>query len=121
MPVWRTQPPSEQPSLTLVRWSVREVQEDAQGSERVLVGYCVENREGRTSSALVSIDYDTLICTTGSGRAYLLKGAPELDSDAEYVFERWCAINEVTSATDVTAEVWEKHLTSKPPAGAQTL
>lgn len=119
MPVWRTQPPSEQPSLTLVRWSVREVQ-DAQGSERVLVGYCVENREGRTSSALVSIDYDTLICTTATGRSYRLQGAPKLDSDAEYVFEHWCAINEVTSTVNVTQEVWTKHLTSKPPAGAQT-
>lgn len=118
MTIWRTQSTSEQPSLTLVRWSVREIQ-DAKGTARVLVGFCVENREGRTSSELASIDHDTLVCTTATGRSYRLQGAPALDSDAEYVFERWCAINQVTSAVNVTTEVWGRHLKSKPPAGSQ--
>lgn len=113
MSIWRTQPPSEQPLLTLVRWSVQDVQ-DALGTCRVLVGFCVENHEARTSSELVSIDPGTLICSTQSGRKYQLQGRPGVDSDAEYVFRRWCAIHQVTSTSDVTSEVWGEHLKFKP-------
>lgn len=117
--IWRSLPPSIQPELTLVDWSIREVH-CSRGVERVLVGYCTENREGRTSSALESIDPKSLICTTASGRVYSLSGRPRHNSDADYAFNGWKRANDVTQVTIVTREFWEEHqrLTSGDQAQA---
>lgn len=105
MPIWRTTPASEQPVLTLVDWSVKEVT-DAAGTGSVLVGFCLENREARTSSTITSINTETLECTTETGRVYKLQGRPGSSLDAEYVFNNWCRIHRVTDSKDVTAETF---------------
>lgn len=121
MAIWRPTPAAVQPSLTLTKWSVREVPNIAgNGVDRVLVGYCVENREGRTSRAIQSIDFKAMLCLSESGRTYRLLGAPGDDPDAEYVFRSWCDINQVTQAVDVTEAVWQQHLQSITDAGAKT-
>lgn len=107
--IWQALPTSIQPELTLIDWSIREIHYP-RGVERVLVGYCTENREGRTSSAIESIDPKSLICTTASGRVYSLHGRPRHNSDADFVFSGWKRANDVTQTSDVTRELWEEHL-----------
>lgn len=109
MPVWNTHPVNEQPELTLKNWSTKEIKNPL-GHAQVLVGYCLENREGRTSRPVVNIDLTSMRVTTESGRVYQLIGPPGHDLDAEYVFRRWCHINEVSHFTDVSADLWRAHL-----------
>lgn len=106
MPVWRTRPVQEQGQLTLDSWQVMELP----NGDRHLVGYCVENREGRASSVVRRIDDKTLRVTTGTGRIYVLRGRPGTDLDAEYVWGRWREVNKVESWSDVTSSVWQQHL-----------
>jgi hypothetical protein len=106
MPVWRTRPVQEQGQLTLNSWQVMELP----NGDRHLVGYCVENREGRASSVVRKIDSKTLRVTTGTGRIYVLRGRPGVDSDAEYVWGRWREVNKVESWSEVTSSVWRQHL-----------
>jgi hypothetical protein len=108
MPVWETTPLDEQPDVTLRSWQVME----APSGERHLVGYCVENSEGRASSAVEHIDADSLVAQTRSGRRYQLRGRPGNDSDAEYVWRAYVSVNGITAFTDVTVYVWQAHLTA---------
>lgn len=61
--------------------------------------------EGRVSSRIVDFDRSTGICTTESGNRYALAGKPGADSDAEYVWQRWCRVSSVFEWADVTVEV----------------
>lgn len=112
--VWKTAPVSEQPSLTLARWQVMQLPD----GDRHLVGYALQNMEGRASSAVATFDAALLRGVTSSGRVYELSGAPGHDSDAEYVWRAWARINEAPEWTDVTAEVWATHFEAcKRPTG----
>jgi hypothetical protein len=115
MPVWETTPLNEQPDVTLRNWQVLE----APNGERHLIGYCVENLEGRVSSAVEHINADSLLAQTRSGRRYQLGGRPGHNSDAEYVWRTYMSVNGITAFTDVTATVWQAHLTAAaaPVAG----
>ncbi|BEH39280.1 hypothetical protein GTC3P0254_13980 [Burkholderia pseudomallei] len=57
---------------------------------------------GRVSSPIVTFDPVTLQGTTQSGRVYELVGRKGWSLDGEYIWKRWCELNEVTSYTDVT-------------------
>lgn len=106
MSIWRTKPVSDQPSLSLDSWRVYELPDGS----RHLVGYCVENGEGRVTSAVAEFDTLTMAVKTASGRAYSLRGAPGFNSDAMYVWTAWVTINKVTDFTDVSNLVHEEHL-----------
>jgi hypothetical protein len=99
--IWKVASVERQPSLTLVRWSILQTDTGA----RHLCGYCIENREGRVSTAVTRFDPSTLRCDTASGRVYQLEGAPGYDADAEHVWGYWAKVNSVKSWRDVTAEV----------------
>lgn len=99
--IWRTQPVTDQPSLTLESWSVRQLP----GGDRHFVGWCIENGEGRVSSAITEFDAQTRRGRTGSGRVYQLAGPPGRDPDADYVWRRWLEINELTEWVDVSGEL----------------
>ncbi len=99
--IWTTVPVTEQPSLTLEDWSVRQLPDGA----RHFVGRCIENSEGRVSSAVTEFDAQTLRGRTDSGRVYQLAGPPRRDPDAEYVWRRWLEINDETAWVDVTGEL----------------
>jgi hypothetical protein len=114
MPVWETTPLNQQPDITLRSWQVLE----APNGERHLVGYCVENSEGRASSAVEHIHPATLVAQTRSGRRYQLRGRPGHDSDAEYVWRAYMSVNGITAFTDVTPSVWQAHLTATATQGA---
>lgn len=107
--IWQALPTSIQPELSLVDWSVREI-DCVRGIEHVLVGYCVENSEGRTSSAIQAIDPKSMVCTTVSGRVYRLLGGPGNNVDADYVFSGWRIVNSVTKVSNVSEQLWQQHL-----------
>ena len=107
MPVWRTIPVQAQPELTLKSWRVYELP----SGDRHLVGYCIQNREGRVSSAVRTLDAVALRAITRRGRVYELSGQPGVNLDAEYVWNRWAGLNSVTSWTDVTEAFWNDHTT----------
>lgn len=102
MPYWPVAPVSEQPELTLTEWRIYQVQ----NGDRHAVGWCVEERSGRVSSAIQEVDWGAARLVTASGRVYELQGWPGNDPDARYTWNRWKEVNEVQSAEDVTAEVW---------------
>ena len=110
--IWSTRPVSAQPSLTAVRWQIRQTLD----GQRHVVGYVPENREGRVSSAIATFDPASMRCVTSTGRVYQLQGPPGGDSDAEYVWNAWTRINRVTEWSDVTAEVWAARVDLHKPA-----
>lgn len=89
MPLWRTPDVDEQPLVTIVRWRVLEITEGPCAGQRHLSGYCVENREGRASTHIVSFDPKNRICVTRSGRRYRLFGPSGFDDDGDYVWRTW--------------------------------
>lgn len=101
MPVWRAEPVWRQPELTLQPWRVQELPD----GERYLVGYCLENFEGRVSTPVVRFDPASRRAETRSGRIYRLEGPPGRHPDAEYVWLLWLAANALTEARDVSDEV----------------
>ena len=109
MPVWRTQPVEEQGSLTLRSWKIVELPD----GDRHLVGYCVENFEGRVSSVIKTFDPQALRAVTGTGRVYTLRGRPGVNADAEYVWNRWLGLNAQSVWTDVTESVWDEHVANQ--------
>jgi len=68
------------------------------------VGYCVENHEGRVTSAIQSFDVGTGVGVTSSGRRYLLSGWPCFDSDALRLLELVSERNGLSETKDVSLE-----------------
>lgn len=101
MPLWRTAGVDEQPAITLVRWRVLEITEGPCKGQRHLNGYCLENREGRASTQIVSFFPEMRICVTMSGRRYHLLGPSGFDDDGQFVWETW---SRNTSTIDISAE-----------------
>lgn len=103
MPVWRTTAVSEQPDLTMDAWRVLEVP----GGAQHLVGFCLERCEGRVSTAVVRLDPRQRVAVSASGRSYRLVGKPGFNRDADYVWQRWAAVNDIKAWTDVSPAIWE--------------
>lgn len=99
--LWATAPVTEQPELTMSSWSVRQLP----AGDRLIVGWCRENHEGRVSSAILEFDPQTRRGRTQSGRVYELSGRPGSNRDAEFVWQHWLRIHGESDWTDVTAEV----------------
>lgn len=92
---------SEIIDLDIARWLVKELPDKS----RHLVG--LTYGEGRVSSKIVAFDKDTMTFTTRTGRKYLARrGGSAFNIAAAYLFETWCAINNVTDdeVVDVTKE-----------------
>ncbi|MET3551969.1 hypothetical protein [Burkholderia sp. 567] len=98
MPIWKLPSFAEQPRIPLSRWSIFETQ----NGSRHFVGVDMLDSSGRVSSAIVRFDPATMQGTTRSGRIYELVGKNGSSLNAEYVWKKWCELNEVTSYTDVT-------------------
>lgn len=105
MPVWETIPVTDQPTLTLERWSIYELAD----GDRHLVGWAIENREGRVSSRIEQFDISTMCGVTSTGRVYKLDGRPGVNMDAEYTWDNWRAINDVLSFVNVSQVIWAQH------------
>ena len=105
MSVWNVAPVDSQPELTLIRRQMIEVQlPDI--TQHYLVGYCLQNNEGRVTSAVSHFNPRTLTAVTHSGRTYQLSGPPGNDRDACYVCERLAANSGITEWTDTAEQIW---------------
>ena len=104
--VWTCAPVSERPEIILSDWQVFEVKLPGLPERtRHFAGQNITDHEGRTSSAINTIDPATGRGITGSGRIYQLRGRPGFTSDGRYVWSRWKSINSVTDVVDVTSEI----------------
>jgi hypothetical protein len=101
---------SQQPVATLIQWQALKTSTGAIH----LVGYCTERREGRASTAVVTVNAGSRHCMTASGRVYVLSGPPGRNSDAAWVWEQYAAASGVTDATDVSGEVAAEFARSEP-------
>lgn len=105
MPLWKTLPIEQRPQIVLIRWCIYEVlPTDDMPATRHFVGYNCRDVEGRVSSAITTFDPQTLTGITNSGRIYALSGDSGSDSDARYVWQRWCAMNGVTEFREIGIE-----------------
>lgn len=114
MPIWSVNPVADEPETQLAAWQVMEVPDGS----RHLVGYALNAREGRVSTAVQQFDAERLRAVTRSGRVYELVGRPGCDSDADYVWALWRSLNKVEAFTDVTEAVWAAHvvaIAARPP------
>lgn len=75
--IWITPSTSEQPSISLARWSVM----GTQTGDYHLVGYNLNDHEGRVSTPIVAFDPVASRATTKTGRTYDLLGKSGYDSD----------------------------------------
>ena len=98
---WATRPVSDQPVLRLARWQIYKVRKVL-----VFVGYNIEDREGRVSSAIQSLDVAARSAVTLSGRTYELVGPPGRDGDGDWVFGVWLRMFRIrrTAAKAVSLE-----------------
>jgi len=80
-----TAPVSVEPQIELSSWSARKLSD----GDVHLVGWNIGSGEGRVSTAVTVFDAASCAATTGTGRRYLLRGAPGADRDAEYVWNGW--------------------------------
>ncbi|QEZ44151.1 hypothetical protein [Cupriavidus oxalaticus] len=104
MPIWSVMGVEEQPDITLQRWRVYETER----GQHHFVGYCIENRSGRVSSAIVSYDANAKAGITRSGRRYVLSGNPGFDEDALHVWSFWSQRFRVKEAKDVSEEYFKQ-------------
>jgi hypothetical protein len=106
MSIWNTKSVTESPEVILEQWRIFEAKSPYwEGVTRHFVGYNITDSEGRVSSAIQEFDPDTMQGITRSGRVYKLSGGPGWNSDAEYVWSRWCEINSIENQLDVTEEI----------------
>lgn len=101
MPIWRIAPVTEEPGVTLSRWRIMETSDGT----RHFVGADNRDLTGRVSSEVVTFDHLGLRGETRSGRIYQLIGEPGWSDNADYVWKRWCAINQVAAYVDVTKQL----------------
>ncbi|WP_196487831.1 hypothetical protein [Burkholderia anthina] len=101
MPIWSLPSSDEAPDVTLSSWRIFEID----GGTRHFVGADVLDSTGRVSSAITNFDRATLRGQTRSGRVYQLVGRHGWSLEAEYVWKRWCELNDVKSYSDVTLQL----------------
>ena len=87
MPTWELPSTTEQPSITITRWTVvRLVEIDGNLEADLLYGWDPQNGCGRLSTKIVESDPTNQTVVTMSGRRYTLVGPPGNDPDGEHVF-----------------------------------
>jgi len=101
MLIWKIAPVSDEPGVSLIRWSILETDDGT----RHFVGVDKRDSTGRVSSQVVTFDCLALRGETQSGRIYHLTGQPGWSSNAEYVWKCWCEVNGVASYADVTRQL----------------
>lgn len=87
--VWKVAPVTAEPSVHLTQWSIRHTNDGD-----YFVG--IHNYAGRVSTKVVTFDQETQKGVTTSGRVYQLSGPPGKSGDAEYTWERYKQINDLT-------------------------
>ena len=67
-----------------------------------IVGYDIDLRDLRASSAILQISFEQRRGITQTGQVYELRGAPDRDPHAGYAWQLWMSVNEATEAVDIT-------------------
>jgi len=111
MPIWKIAPVSAEPEVSLLQWCILETSDGS----RHFVGQDERDHTGRVSSAVSLFDAIALRGTTLSGRVYQLVGPKGWEEHAQYVWSRWCKLNNVTSYTDVTTRMLLGELRNDDP------
>ena len=101
MALWSIAAVGAEPEVSIARWRVLQINHGT----RHFVGLDERHFSGRVSSAIVAFDHETFRGKTLSGRVYLLVGNPGTSDNAEYVWERWCKVNNVTTYVEVTKQL----------------
>jgi hypothetical protein len=99
MPMWNVASVGAEPQMLLTDWQILETQ----NGSRHFVGSDLRDDTGRVSTAIQHFDPTALRGVTSSGREYRLVGPPGRSEHGQYIWERWCKVNGITSFTDVTA------------------
>lgn len=109
MAVWPIDSIEDRPEVTLRDWAAFEVPLNGADEPwtRHLAGYSCEDRQGQVCSPVQRFDPATGLVRTRSGRVYRLLGRPGLDLDAEYVWQRWKGIANISEQRNVTKDVFE--------------
>lgn len=87
--VWKVDSVTDQPEITLTRWSIRHASDGDH-----FVG--TTHGAGRVSTPVVSFDATTKKGKTHSGRVYELVGEPGHSGDAEHTWAMYKSINKIT-------------------------
>lgn len=96
----------QQATVTLVAWSVFEVQlPHGTAPTWHLCGFRLETNRGKVSSAIFAVDPQTTRCITRSRNVYELYGQPGANADALATRGQWLRINRVQHDLDVTSEI----------------
>ncbi|WP_454826656.1 hypothetical protein [Paraburkholderia xenovorans] len=103
MPVWRVASVNDEPQLSLVHWKILETG----GGVRHFAGEDARDFTGRVSTPILKFDPALRRGTTQSGRVYQLVGPDGWSDNAQYLWERFCDVNDVTSYSDVTKDMFE--------------
>ena len=94
--------------IIIARWRAWEVQVPMYDAPSWhIVGYLVEARKGKVSSALASVLPSTEEVTTKTGKIYLLEGEPGVDSEASQLWAAWQLEHDVVVLREVTTDVLE--------------
>lgn len=114
MPIWQPAPIEDEPSIQLRYWKIMEVRcINDEAWTRHFLGERAD-RTGRASTAIEVFDAATRRGRTSTGRVYTLVGKPGASMDAEYVWQMFCRINEVTEARDITKQVISEQKKARP-------
>ena len=107
MPLWTFGTVQAEPHVRLTDWRVLEATyvDAAEPRTRHFVGSDARDGTGRVSSAIASLDVSKVLGITRSGRVYELLGHSCGHCNADYVWQAYCDINGISSATDVSAEL----------------
>ena len=106
MSFWTPHQPTVHERVIMARWRVWEVQVPLYDAPSWhVVGYLVEARQGKVSSALATVHATTDEVTTKTGKIYLLEGDPGIDGDASHVWEAWQREHDVQVLREVTTDV----------------
>jgi len=109
--VWKPADVTEEPETKLINWQVYKVFIKDLGQQTLhFNGYTIGKfSEGRVCSPVTTFDKNTMRGVTRSGRVYELIGKPGFHRDAEYVWNRWLAMNGDPEHTCITNEFWENN------------
>lgn len=118
MPLWTFGTVESEPHVRLMDWRVMEATyaDSALPRTRHFVGCEAYDRTGRVSSGIASLDISRRRGTTERGRVYELVGPSASSSNADYVWQAFCDINGISSATDVSQELPDEPLTGPTAA-----
>ena len=106
MSFWTPHQATAYERLIIARWRAWEVQVPLYDAPSWhLVGYLVEARKGKVSSALASVHATTDEVTTKTGKIYLLEGASGIDAEASQVWEAWLRQHDVMVLREVTTDI----------------